>query len=68
VIPAGSNCQESVSPGEYNGLWLKFEIDIPLSYACTNCWWRMNYNYPTAVNDTTTWRAYMIGNPIHLIP
>ncbi|MFZ0014676.1 MAG: pilus assembly protein TadG-related protein [Acidimicrobiia bacterium] len=68
VIPAGSNCQESVNPGEYNGLWLKFEIDIPLSYTCTNCWWRMNYNYPTAVNDTTTWRAYMIGNPIHLIP
>jgi len=27
----------------------------------------MRYVYPSAVNDTTTWRAYMIGNPIHLI-
>ncbi len=68
VIPAGTNCQESVAPGEYNGLWLKFEMDLPLSYSCTTCWWRMNYNYPSAVNDTTTWRAFMIGNPIHLVP
>jgi hypothetical protein len=27
----------------------------------------MNYVYTSPVNDTTTWRAYMIGNPIHLI-
>lgn len=67
TIPTGSNCQESVSPGEYNGRWLKFEMDLPPEYACTNCWWKMNYSYPSAVNDTTTWRAYMIGNPIHLI-
>jgi hypothetical protein len=67
TIPSGSNCQETVSPGEYNGRWLKFEMDLPPAYTCTNCWWKMNYSYPTAVNDTTTWRAYMIGNPIHLI-
>jgi hypothetical protein len=24
--------------------------------------------YTSPVNDTTTWRAYMIGNPIHLVP
>lgn len=68
VIPAGSNCQESVSPKEYHGLWLKFEMDLPLSYSCGTCWWQMNYNYPTDMNDTTTWRAFMIGNPIHLVP
>ena len=68
VISAGSNCQETVNPGEYNGLWLKFEMDLPLSYSCSDCWWKMNYNYPSAVNDTTTWRAFMIGNPIHLVP
>jgi hypothetical protein len=28
----------------------------------------MNYSYPTGVNDTTTWRAYILGNPIHLVP
>ncbi len=56
-----------MTPGEYNGRWLKFEMDLPAAYSCTNCWWKMSYAYPTAVNDTTTWRAYMIGNPIHLI-
>lgn len=68
TIGAGSNCQESVNPGEYNGSWLKFEIDLPVNYTCTNCWWKMNYSYPSGVNDTTTWRAYMVGNPIHLVP
>ena len=67
TIPSGSNCQESVAPGEYNGRWLKFEMDLPAAYSCSNCWWKMSYAYPSAVNDTTTWRAYMIGNPIHLI-
>jgi hypothetical protein len=68
TIGAGSNCQETVTPQEYNGRWLKFEMDLPPEYACTTCWWKMNYSYPSGVNDTTTWRAYMIGNPIHLIP
>ena len=67
TISSGSNCQESVAPGEYNGRWLKFEMDLPAAYSCSNCWWKMSYAYPSAVNDTTTWRAYMIGNPIHLI-
>ena len=68
TINAGSTCQESVAPSEYHGRWLKFEMDLPVGYVCTNCWWLMNYNYPSDVNDTTTWRAYMIGNPIHLVP
>jgi hypothetical protein len=68
VISAGNSCQESVNPGEYNGRWLKFEMDLPVGYACTDCWWKMNYAYPSDMNDTTTWRAYMIGNPIHLVP
>jgi hypothetical protein len=68
TISAGNSCQESVSPQEYNGRWLKFEMDLPPEYACTTCWWKMNYAYTSPVNDTTTWRAYMIGNPIHLVP
>ena len=67
TIPAGSDCQELVNPGEYNGRWLKFEMDLPSTYSCTNCWWKMNYVYTSSVNDTTTWRAYIIGNPIHLV-
>ncbi len=67
TIASGSDCQETVTPGEYNGRWLKFEMDLPSTYSCSTCWWNMKYAYPSAVNDTTTWRAYMIGNPIHLI-
>ncbi|REK12823.1 MAG: hypothetical protein DWQ40_10685 [Actinobacteria bacterium] len=67
TIPAGSPCQELVTPGEYNGRWLKFEMDLPATYSCGTCWWQMNYVYTSGVNDTTTWRAYMIGNPIHII-
>lgn len=72
TIPTGSGCQESVSPQEYHDRWLKFEMDLPPEYACTEggvpgCWWKVNYAYPSGVNDTTTWKAYMIGNPIHLV-
>jgi hypothetical protein len=67
TIAAGSSCQELVTPGEYNGRWVKFEMDLPSTYSCATCWWKMNYVYTTGVNDTTTWRAYMIGNPIHLV-
>jgi hypothetical protein len=68
VISAANTCQELVNPGEYNGLWPKFEMDLPIGFSCVDCWWKMNCDYATAVNDTTTWRAFMVGNPIHLIP
>lgn len=73
TIGAGSNCQESTSQDEYQNQWLKFEVDLPTTYACNQaagqCWWKINYVYPggASVNDTTTWRAFMIGNPIHLV-
>ena len=63
-----ANCQEGVHPQEYHGRWLKFEMVLPTTYSCTNCWWKMNYAYTSSVNDTTTWRAYIEGNPIHLVP
>ena len=71
INPGGSGgnpCQELVTPKEYNGRWLKFEMDLPVGYSCSNCWWKMNYVYTSSVNDTTTWRAYIFGNPIHLVP
>jgi hypothetical protein len=64
---SGGPCQKSITPQQHNGEWLKYEMDIPATYSCTVCWWQMQYNYPGGVNDTTTWRAYMIGNPIHII-
>jgi hypothetical protein len=73
TVAAGSNCQEATTSGEYNNRWLKFEMDLPTTYSCNqaagDCWWRINYVYPggASVQDTTTWRAFMIGNPIHLV-
>jgi hypothetical protein len=55
----------------YTDRWVKVEMRIPDTYDCeatNNCWWKVNYNYSGGVNDTTTWRAYIIGNPIHLVP
>lgn len=71
----GTDCQQSTEPSEFHNRWLKFEIDIPPTYSCNDtvvpseCWWKINYDYPSdaEVNDTTTWRAFIIGNPIHLV-
>jgi hypothetical protein len=62
------DCAEEVIPQEYNGKWLKFQVVLPEDYSCTDCWWKMNYDYSGGTQDTTTWRAYMLGNPIHLVP
>ena len=68
-INPGSDCLEVTSEGEYNNQWLKFEIELPTTYSCSTCWWKVNYVYPggATVSDTTTWRAYIVGNPIHLV-
>jgi len=52
---------------DYNGDWIKLEMTLS-SYACgADCWWKLNYDYSNNVNDTTTWKAYIIGNPVHLL-
>ncbi len=52
---------------DYNGDWIKLEMSLS-SYVCgTDCWWKLNYDYSNDVNDTTTWTAYILGNPVHLL-
>jgi hypothetical protein len=52
---------------DYNGDWIKLEMTLN-GYTCgANCWWKLNYNYSNNVNDTTTWKAYIVGNPVHLL-
>lgn len=65
-----ASCIEFVGVNEYNDRWLKFEMDLPAGYSCgADCWWKVNYDYTSGIpNDTTTWRAYIEGNPIHLVP
>jgi hypothetical protein len=46
-------------------------ITIPLAddSTCTgdDCWFKIRYDYVGLVKDTTTWAAYVDGNPIRLV-
>jgi hypothetical protein len=58
----------------YNGQWVTWEIPIPSTYTCNSadplgCWTKLQFIYPngTSVSDTTTWSAYILGEPVRLI-
>jgi hypothetical protein len=53
---------------DYNGEWVKLEATLPAPGSYSGGWWKIHYTFVGGVQDTTTWLAYMIGNPIHLIP
>jgi hypothetical protein len=47
-------------------------IPIPYDYSCNyadplGCWLRVNFAFPAAVQDTTTWTAQLAGDPVRLI-
>ncbi|MER3453105.1 MAG: hypothetical protein C4344_05540 [Acidimicrobiia bacterium] len=57
-----------------NGRWIEVKVPIPNGYTCdqssaTGCWVRVRFRYPpgTSVNDTTTWTAQIIGDPVRLV-
>ncbi len=67
---SGSSCIINVSAKKYNNELITVAIPIPEDYTCTGdeCWFRVAYNYTgTQVHDTTTWTAYITGNPIRLV-
>ena len=51
----------------YDGDWLRIEVDLPEGYTCTDCWWKIRYEYSGSTADTTTWRAYISGSPVRLV-
>ena len=56
----------------WNGRSEFIRIPIPSTYTCTanqpgGCWFRLQVSFPGGVNDTTTWTAQIIGDPIRLI-
>lgn len=65
--PAGQPCTiDATRPAhDYNGKWLQVQLPLPDTY--TGGWWKVHYDYAGTAQDTTTWRAYMLGNPIHLM-
>lgn len=47
---------------------VRIQIPIPDTYTCgTDCWWRLVYRNVNNTNETTTWQARIIGDPVHLI-
>ncbi len=59
-----------MSAKKYNNELISVDIPIPADYTCTGdeCWFRVAYDYTgTEVHDTTTWTAYITGNPIRLV-
>ncbi len=69
TTPAGTQCSiDATRPvNDYDGDWLRVEVDLPESYTCTDCWWKIRYEYNGSVSDTTTWRAFISGSPLRLV-
>jgi hypothetical protein len=72
--PGGTlgSCDIPTSSSRFNNHLVVIRISIPADYTCTpgglpGCWWRIDYNYPSTTNDTTTWSARIEGNPVKLV-
>ena len=68
LSPCSFTVQNNGGANDYDGDWVKLESDLPPVGSYAGGWWQIRYTFTGGVSDTTTWRAYMIGNPIHLIP
>jgi hypothetical protein len=68
LTPCQFTVQNNGGANDYNGDWVKLESVLPGPGSYSGGWWRITYVFSGGVSDTTTWRAYMSGNPIHLVP
>jgi len=68
-----ANCSITVNNASFNGQWVTFEVPVPTTYTCTpssttGCWVRLSVVFPSgSVTDTTTWNAYILGEPVRII-
>jgi Flp pilus assembly protein TadG len=76
----GSACRlNNVSSANgYNGHQVEVTVPIDDNYTCgsvvggnrvisaTDCWVRVRFNWSSGVQDTTTWRATIVGDPVRL--
>lgn len=55
-------CEETVSQ-TWNGVWLRFQMDLPTDYTCgADCWWKLRYDFSEVLaKDSFTLRAYIEG-------
>jgi hypothetical protein len=68
-----NNCTVSgVTSGNYNGKIVQVTMNVPAGYTCATgdpngCWFKINIDYRGTPQDTTTWSANVIGDPVHLV-
>ena len=56
----------------WNAQWNTVTIPIPSNYTCsdslaTGCWVRINYKFSSGLHDTTSWNAFLLGDPVRLV-
>ena len=65
-----TSCSVEVTAGLYDNQLITVTIPIPGTYSCSGdaCWFRVTYQYTgDRIHDTTTWSAFIAGNPIRLV-
>lgn len=72
--PPVSNCGVAgMNSNTYQGRTTAIQVPIPSNYTCneaarSGCWMRMRMDFgSTAPNDTTTWTAAVLGDPVRLV-
>jgi hypothetical protein len=65
-------CTLTVPNGYYNERVVTVDVPIPDDYDCnpsvgTECWITVRAEFNGPVNDTTTWSAAILGNPVRLV-
>lgn len=58
-----------VTGNRFQDQWVVLTIDLPTSYSCGDCWWKVRYTPISGgyVSDRTTWSVQVIGDPVHLV-
>ncbi len=56
----------------WNAQWSTVTIPIPSNYTCNDsdsngCWVKINYVFTGGINDTTSWNAFLLGDPVRLV-
>jgi hypothetical protein len=57
--------------GVWNGQWITVTIPMAANYSCNDgdpngCWVKIDYNFQGGVDDTTSWNAFLLGDPVRL--
>ena len=71
-LPACTITGVNSGASTWNGQWITVTIPMPANYTCADndpngCWVTINYNFAGGVNDTTSWNAFLIGDPVRLV-